>query len=212
MSIKIYYGDATITLLGLSQREQATGEVIIIKDSDISLQTTKLAQKVQICKQISLVSTTKEDAFAAVASAYRVVDAAGGLITDQTGRLLMIYRRGKWDLPKGKRERGEKNKECALREVSEECGVDTSKLTIERKAGISYHIYEDPYRGDMVLKPSHWYLMRYSGTEELTPQTEEDIVEAVWLSPKEVEARLKDTHKTLVDIIEQNYLKEKNLI
>src|SRR5687768_2564827 len=46
--------------------------------------------------------------------------AAGGLVQNEKEELLMIYRKGKWDLPKGKLDKNEKLEDCALREVMEE--------------------------------------------------------------------------------------------
>ena len=53
----------------------------------------------------------------------RWVRAAGGIVTDEAGRMLLIRRNGRWDLPKGKVEAGETLLQAALREVEEETGV-----------------------------------------------------------------------------------------
>ncbi len=56
------------------------------------------------------------------------VDAAGGLVSNESGQYLLIFRNGMWDLPKGKREKGESTAENAVREVMEECGIPTPEL------------------------------------------------------------------------------------
>ena len=43
-------------------------------------------------------------------------------------KLLMIFRRGKWDLPKGKLDKGETFERCAVREIEEETGFRNLKL------------------------------------------------------------------------------------
>ena len=68
-----------------------------------------------------------------------MVEAAGGLVFNKDGDILMIFRNGKWDLPKGKLEIGESIEECAIREVEEECGI--SGLIIEKKIKDTYNIY-----------------------------------------------------------------------
>ena len=68
------------------------------------------------------------------------IKAGGGIVYNQEGKVLMIKRNGKWDLPKGKKEKGENIATCALREVEEETGV--KKLLIQRFRMITYHIFK----------------------------------------------------------------------
>jgi 8-oxo-dGTP pyrophosphatase MutT (NUDIX family) len=125
--------------------------------------------------------------------------AAGGLVLNDRGELLMIFRRGKWDLPKGKLEEGETIEDCALREVMEETGL----INIERGEliDIGYHEYFDPYVKADVIKETHWYAMRARGEEMLIPQTEEDITEIKWVSGDEMEACLQNSYPNVVDVI-----------
>ncbi len=90
------------------------------------------------------------------------------------GRILWIFRRGKWDLPKGKADEGETIEETALREVREECGIRL--LEPERFLGPCYHIYLMGKGKKAAFKTTHWYLMR-TGDTDFTPQAEEDITE-----------------------------------
>jgi ADP-ribose pyrophosphatase YjhB (NUDIX family) len=52
----------------------------------------------------------------------KIVMAAGGLVENEHGEILLIYRKKHWDLPKGKLDAGETLEECAVREVEEETG------------------------------------------------------------------------------------------
>jgi 8-oxo-dGTP pyrophosphatase MutT (NUDIX family) len=52
-----------------------------------------------------------------------IIKAGGGIVVNEQNEVLLIYRRGKWDLPKGKLDDGETIEECALREVKEETGL-----------------------------------------------------------------------------------------
>jgi 8-oxo-dGTP pyrophosphatase MutT (NUDIX family) len=104
------------------------------------------------------------------------IKAAGGAVLNANGELLMIKRLGKWDLPKGKIEKGEHKADAAIREVEEECGI--SDLTIVQPLNNTYHIYY--FKEQWVLKTSYWYLMHYKGNEILKPQIEENITEVVW--------------------------------
>lgn len=113
---------------------------------------------------------------------YTPIDAAGGVVENEDGNVLMIYRRGRWDLPKGKRDDGEEMDECAVREVSEETGLH--QLRLQEKVCDTYHIYAQ--RGQQLLKTTTWYRMRGTNAETPSPQAEENIQEARWVKPQEL--------------------------
>jgi len=108
---------------------------------------------------------------------FQFMEAAGGLVWDSRGRVLFIYRRDKWDLPKGKIEIGERPHEAAVREVSEETGL--SHLLITQELCMTYHIFRDE-QNKQVLKCTHWYEMDYNGDEIPVPQIDEDITKVEW--------------------------------
>ena len=106
----------------------------------------------------------------------KLIIAGGGVVTQEEGKLLMIHRRGFWDLPKGKAEQDETIEETALREVEEECGIDG--LTITSGRFDTHHVYEE--KGELVLKRSVWFRMS-TEDQSLVPQIEEDIERAEWV-------------------------------
>ena len=59
-----------------------------------------------------------------------VIESAGGLVCNHYHHILLMFKRGKWDMPKGRIEQGQCREEAALREVHEEPGLDIDKLTI----------------------------------------------------------------------------------
>ena len=129
---------------------------------------------------------------------YKFVQAAGGVVQDEKGRLLMIKRLGKWDLPKGKVDQGEGIPEAALREVQEECGID--ELKIVSPIEVTWHTYER--KGRQHLKRTDWFLMEGSSQKKLVPETEEDIEEVRWVSREEM-ARMKvETYPSLIGVLE----------
>jgi len=132
-------------------------------------------------------------------SLYTMVPAAGGIVKNQEGEILMIYRWEKWDLPKGKVEAGEKLDEAAVREVVEECGIPEPKIL--RKLPSTYHTYES--KGKSILKETHWYEMAIDNKPALEPQREEDITKAEWVAPEIVRERLEDSYASLQWLFEQ---------
>jgi 8-oxo-dGTP pyrophosphatase MutT (NUDIX family) len=113
---------------------------------------------------------------------YEPIDAAGGVVEDEAGEILMIHRRGRWDLPKGKRDDGEAMEVCAVREVREETGLH--KLELKGKICDTYHIYAQ--HGQRLLKTTAWYKMGGTNQEPLVPQAEEAITEARWIAPSDL--------------------------
>ncbi|WP_445665096.1 NUDIX hydrolase [Fodinibius sp. AD559] len=118
------------------------------------------------------------------------VTAAGGVVFKRKDNedlsVLSIFRRGVWDLPKGKLEEGETIEECAVREVAEEVGVSVlPKIVFELPE--TYHEYEQG--GTHYGKITHWFGMRFPDEAELTfsPQTEEDIEKVNWISLKKAQ-------------------------
>ena len=127
------------------------------------------------------------------------IKAGGGLVLNDTGKLLMIYRRGKWDLPKGKLDEGETIEACAVREVMEETGL--TDVEIGNLVEISYHDYYDRFLKEEVIKETYWYLMKAKGEQVITPQTEEDITEIKWVMGEELEACLADSYDNVVEVV-----------
>jgi 8-oxo-dGTP pyrophosphatase MutT (NUDIX family) len=128
---------------------------------------------------------------------FKTIKAAGGLVVNNHNELLMIVRDGKWDLPKGKLEKGESDTEGAWREVAEECGIQGHKVGELLRS--TYHIFErrDKWR----FKTTHWYRMRIEGRPKLTPQLNEGISEVHWVPIDDLrEASLK-TYPQIMELI-----------
>jgi len=130
-------------------------------------------------------------------SFFEVRKAAGGLVINEDNKKLFIKRRGFWDLPKGHLEKNEKNREAALREVSEECGI--SGLTISRKLIKTYHTYI--LSSKIILKPTKWYLMKYTGNEKLVPQKKESITHAVWADKIMETEFIENSFSSIIDVL-----------
>ena len=152
----------------------------------------------------------------AFVSCFTIVPAAGGVVKNERGEILFIFRRGKWDLPKGKIEiRNSKfeikeaNSEQrttstewliseAIREVKEETGL--KDIEIVQRLDPTYHIYHE--KGNSILKETTWFEMLAFGTQKLVPQTEEEIIEVRWFKLEELDVVLENTFESLKGMIE----------
>lgn len=131
-------------------------------------------------------------------ASYTFVQAAGGVVSDERGRLLAIRRLGVWDLPKGKVDAGEAIDEAAVREVREECGLQV--LTIEAPLCHTWHTYER--KGVNHLKRTDWFLMNASSAERLVPQEDEAIEQVTWLDAAGLARMRQDTYPSLLSVLD----------
>ncbi len=127
------------------------------------------------------------------------VDAAGGVVRNEKEEVLMIYRRGRWDLPKGKRDDGEDLLACALREVEEETGL--SNLGAGEKICETYHIYAQ--QGQRLVKTTTWFEMTGSSQAVLLPQAEENIQEARWIQAPELGPIAFKSYRAIREVLHQ---------
>ena len=115
-------------------------------------------------------------------SLYYYIKAGGGLVINPFGKVLLIFRRGVWDLPKGKQDPGETLAQTAVREVREETGL--SDLKILEKLDNGYHCYM--MSRQRTLKRTRWYLMQTQKPDQITLQKEEGIQDAAWFDLKQL--------------------------
>lgn len=148
---------------------------------------------------VRVVCTDVERAWADFCRWFEVRRAAGGLVVNADGDYLFIRRKGLWDIPKGHIEPGESSQDGGLREVEEECGI--SGMRIERLICTTWHTYW--IENQPVLKSTDWYLMHYNGQLALKPQTDEDITEAVWVKPENIDTLLENSFSSIPEVIKK---------
>ncbi len=134
------------------------------------LEKSKKYNRVVVC------SNDLDQLWADFQAIYKIIGAAGGVVKNEKNDVLMIFRRDSWDLPKGKIDDGESPEEAAVREIQEETGLNDVKLG--ELICYTYHTYN--MKGKRILKKTWWYAMSTFETA-LTPQTSEDIEQAIWV-------------------------------
>lgn len=135
-------------------------------------------------------------------SFYKLIEAAGGLVSNADCDWLFIHRNGMWDLPKGKLETGESIEECAVREVAEECGI--VEPTIIKPLTPTFHTYE--LNAKRILKKTYWYVMKSDDNSELIPQTEEGISEVKWVTTAEAKELAEHSFGSIQEVIKEGLL------
>ena len=128
---------------------------------------------------------------------FLLIQTGGGVVQNEKKQILMIFRRGKWDLPKGKVDEGETIEQASVREVEEETGLKHVKLG--KKKTVTYHTYNE--FGKHILKESHWYKMTADSGQKLIPQTQEDITEIKWVEKEDMGKYLQNTFATIKEVL-----------
>ncbi|MDR0620081.1 MAG: NUDIX domain-containing protein [Bacteroidales bacterium] len=136
------------------------------------------------------------EVFLQFTSCFEVVNASGGLVHTPNGKYLYIFRRGKWDLPKGHKERKEKKETTALREVREETGVANAQIV--KQLPSTHHFLVNG--GEYKIKETHWFEMLLPFATPTTPQVEEEIEQARWLTRDEVIERLPFMYGSIAEL------------
>ena len=149
--------------------------------------------------RIYIPTEDSESTYREFCAKFKEVNAAGGLVSNRRGDVLLIRRNGLWDLPKGHQEEGEDISVTALREVEEETGVHN--LELGRLVCVTDHSYR---RNDVWhLKHTWWYDMLYTDPLDLTPQREEDITKAAWVARSGLSPYLKNTYPSIAEVFRE---------
>lgn len=148
---------------------------------------------------VQIVKTATDQIFENLFIHFEKVISAGGILI-HGNKILLIYRNGQWDLPKGHVDLNESIESAAIREVIEECGVseDISVLKFFRK---SYHAYA--YQSKSILKETHWFLLKSSQLQNTTPQIEEGITECKWVPIDELNEYLLLSFKSIQELLHE---------
>ena len=191
----IHFGAST---LHISSKADCSSACIVYAYAQEKNLRANIIKKVESCKSVTLVTDDPETIFAALCREFKVVRAAGGMVTNDRGELLMIRLRNRWDLPKGHIEEGEDSRSAAIREVEEETKIKAEALDNEPLATTwhAYNIY-----GPWELKSTDWWRMRTTSDVTPTPQCEEGITEVRWMDSEARTEALNNTYETIKEVV-----------
>lgn len=196
MELTIYFQDKSL----IFSNERTLPEGFVLPASEVvSLSRAKVLNFFETHNTLIVPTPNPQAAFDRFATEFTAIEAAGGVVVNGRGEWLMIYRNGRWDLPKGHVEPGESYDVCAAREIEEETGV---KATVLRPLCATYHAYYFRYTERWELKRTHWYLLRSTEQRELVPQEEEGIEQVAWCDSATVEENLKTSYPTIHSVVE----------
>ncbi len=196
---KIYYNNRLIILSNRIPKtfEKDSGLFYKYQDKVELLEIINAFEKFLHIQTLYIQHESEDELLEKVKSFYTVIEAAGGIVYNNNKQVLLIFRKGKWDLPKGKVEKGEFYKQTALREVQEECGLQ--QLETGNHLFDTYHVYVQD--NEKILKRTIWYEMVLKSDEVPVPQTSEDITEVKWFEYENLAEVMKNTYASLKDMI-----------
>lgn len=196
---KIYYNNKPLLLTNNKETITANPHYKLLEGAS----SIQFSQALQLLEQSNtkgvLILGEKEQLEKELLWNFYSLHSAGGVVLNEAKDVLMIFRRGKWDLPKGKQDDGENIEQCAVREVQEETGIQN--VEIIEKIGNTLHIY--PMAGRLILKHTAWFLMNGSAQEKLLPQEEEQIDKVEWVKSSDIAPLLHNSFETISDILKK---------
>jgi len=139
----------------------------------------KLSQEEQGFAVFQSDSLNSESSIESIEQYFTPIVAAGTLTFNKEGQVLMMFRKGSWDLPKGKADFGETISETAKRETQEETGLQG--IQIVKELNPTCHVYFEPRVNAWICKTTYWFIAHWLGEGDLVPQAEEGITALEWM-------------------------------
>jgi 8-oxo-(d)GTP phosphatase len=151
----------------------------------------------ELFSRVNFFGEDVEGIFKQFCAHFSFIEAAGGLVLSDRNNVLMIFRNGYWDLPKGKCDKNEAIENCALREVEEECNV--SGLSIAQPLTVTHHAYR--MNDKIYLKRTDWFLMNCKeDNQQIRPQENERTTMAGFKSMEEAKELIVNSYPAIREV------------
>jgi 8-oxo-dGTP pyrophosphatase MutT (NUDIX family) len=193
---KIYFTNKSIVIseAPFEKTGLPEGDVYMI-DTDAKERIDEAVEKLKD-HEVIVLAGNEEKIIKKFEKRFSLIKAAGGFVYDKNN-ILFIFRKGKWDLPKGKLDKGESLETCAVREVEEETGL--KNVIFKKPLTVTYHTYSE--KGKEILKETHWFLLHADSSMPLDPQTMEDIEECKWTGFDDLEDFMANTYPLVKEVV-----------
>lgn len=197
---KVFWGDRSLLFVSDSSQISSEYEPVEIITKKDFIEFIHLFECSPTWQHVAIRCTKDVNHWKTLKKHLKKIPAAGGVVFNSQGKILVIKRLGFWDLPKGKIEARESKKQAALREVCEECGLKPQHLKVGEKIMTTWHTYRT--KNDHCLKKNNWYTMYYAADHPTIPCSEEHIEEARWADIEEIEQLCANSYASLQDLWE----------
>jgi 8-oxo-dGTP pyrophosphatase MutT (NUDIX family) len=199
---KVFINNRPLIIADSSVKEEMIPNTLFLRDESekvLDLLLELAHTETDYFSQIYLITENPEKLFELLKSKCKIILAAGGVVKNDQNKLLLIFRNGKWDLPKGKMEKNETPEEAGLREVEEECGI--KNLKVIKSLPPTFHTYI--HKEKIVLKKTFWFEMFSDDKNKLRPQLEEGITEVKWMDADQLDLALRNTYLSIADVLKE---------
>jgi 8-oxo-dGTP pyrophosphatase MutT (NUDIX family) len=193
---KVFIDQKPVVFIG--KEELSTGVNVEKAKNIADLDELKpLLKKASVESPVFLTAKNPKKAFNSFFSDFKKIEAAGGIV-QRKQKFLVIKRKGLWDIPKGKIDKGEDAETACVREIKEECGIDGHRIM--HPLVETYHCMK--WNGEPAIKRTYWYMLAYDGPKATQPEVKEDITEATWMSRKKLLGIRTDTFGSITEVLD----------
>lgn len=193
---KVFIDQKPVVFIG--KEELSTGTNVGKAKDFPNLEALKpLLKRASIESPVFLTAKNPQKAFDSFFSDFKKIEAAGGIV-QRKKKFLVIKRKGLWDIPKGKIDKGEDAETACVREIMEECGIDGHRIT--HPLVDTYHCMK--WNGEPAIKRTYWYMLTYDGIKATKPEEKEDITEAIWMPRKNLLGIRTNTFGSITQVLD----------
>jgi 8-oxo-(d)GTP phosphatase len=199
---KVFINNAPLIFADVYKDISLSSGLPVLSDAEFSLEDVLKHFDEKKFKGAVYLSDSPDTAWTRFTSRYILSEAAGGVVRNDNGEVLVIYRKKCWDLPKGKLDYNESPESAAVREVKEECGLKS--VVLEKPLVKTFHTYTE--KNKFILKKTHWFTMYAEGVQKLYPQTDEDIEKAKWMDKEKITEKVfPKTYMSIREVLDKYF-------